>query len=482
MNKIPYQIPKEPMKYKSALFNQDVELLTKLRIIRLAKSGISQQKIAKAFGCHRNTVSNLVNRFESLLSPAVQKKLLINKNNNVNNDNDNNNNTNNNNGDNNNQSLSSLSLDKINRLMSPLKRKSSKPHHHPKQPDIFFAYLIYWLHHQKDWRVGYRMMYNLIQRRFKDIDDPWLRQLTNLALRQIRTIYQTFNLKVKKIRTHNGESRPLYDYSALTAFERLHFDVKVLADQHSLPSSIYLSLISKSVPKYQWTIIDAKTRVRFVAYSYNINSEFGFKFLLFVISFIRFSFLNIEAKIVVGMDNGTEFCAGSEKKLKEWNSVLELLNASAYQYHPRFDVRKNLVERSHLMDDRYFLIPRGHLLVDEASFIKEVVNFFYWYNFEKPHTGIGMNNRTPYEALRDTKTLFSERLVTFPLLILDKDINLIRQTVDSFIFQAELKQKQQQYQKTLNQKQIINTSIKYQFFNNNAQKVLTQYPKLLKSS
>ncbi len=87
-----------------------------------------------------------------------------------------------------------------------------------------------------------------------------------------------------------------------------------------------------------------------------------------------------------------------------------------------------------------------------------------------------MNNKTPYEALRDTKILFPERLVTFPLLILDKDINLIRQTVDSFIFQAELKQKQQQYQKTLNQKQIVNTSIKYQFFNNDAQKVLTQYP------
>jgi transposase len=443
-----HKIPREAMKYKLALFNQQTELLTKLRIVRLVKSGLTKTEVASVFNCHRNTVFNLIKQFESSLSLKTQQKLLLNH---------------------------SLSLDEINQLMSPLKRRPSKPYHHPRQPDVFLAYLVYWLHQEKDWRVGYRMMHSLIQRRFGDTHDFWLKQLLKLTPRQIRTIYKNFNLQVKKVRTHNRQVTPLYNYASLLAFERLHFDVKVLADQHSLPTHTYQTLTSKLVPRYQWTVIDAKTRVRFVAYSYHTNAEFGFKFLLFVIGFIRFSFLNYETKIVVGVDNGSEFCSGSHKKLTEWNSTLGLLNASAYQYHPYFDVRKNLVERSHLMDDRYFLIPRGHLLVNETSFLKEVTNFFYWYNFEKPHMGEGMHHRTPYEALKDTQISFPQRLATFPILILEKEIHLIRKTVDFFMFYTEIKQKQQYYQKTLTPKQVIDVSKKYQFFSTSAQKVLTQY-------
>ena len=441
-------IPKEAMKYKQALFNPEIELLTKLRIIRLVKAGYSQQQVAGKFGCHRNTVSKLIKQFQTQLGKDVQTRLV----------ND-----------------TQLSLDMINQLMAPLKSKPSRPYHHPKQPDIFLSYLVLWLHQDLKWRVGYRMMYHLIQRSFYDAVDPYLKQLTQLTPRQLRTIYQNFNLKVKKVRTHNGQVTPLYDYTALAAFEYLHLDVKILADQHSLPKPVYHTLISHHVPKYQWTLIDAKTRVRFVAYSYNINAEFGLKFLLWVISFIRVVFSYWQIEIIIGIDNGSEFCQGSETKLSVWNEILKPLKASVYQYHPYFDVRKNLIERSHLMDDRYFLVPRGHLLTNETIFMKEVTHFFQWYNFDKPHTGRNMNGKTPYQVLTETRILFPERLLTFPVLLLDKQINLIREVVDPLLFQAELRQKQALASKPLTPKQVINLARKYKINYDDAQKVLTQY-------
>lgn len=443
------RIPSEPMSYKSQI--KENELLTKLKVIRLAQvGGHSHQKVASTFGCHRNTVDNLVRQFGGL-PLANQLTLLSGKN---------------------------LSLSTINDLMSPILAKSSAPLGHPKQASDEEAYSVFWLFHERGWRVGYRSMWQKIKRSFDDhaTIDPWLYSLTKLTCRQIRTIYQNFELRTQKVRTKNGGRAHLYDYAALGAFERMHLDTKTLADQHSLPGDVYLNLLeNKEIPKFQWTMIDAKTRVRFVAYSYDLNSEFGLKFLLFVLCYIRFTWNNWETNIVVGFDNGLEFCRGSEEKLANWNKILEPLNASGYQYNPHFDIRKNLIERSHRVDDSHFLVPRGLLLTDKRSFLEETTNFFTYYNFDHGNSGVGMDDKTPYEVLSSTNIRNPERLVQFPVMILEDNIDTIRQTVDSLLFQAELKQQEQKLGNPLNQKQIIRTSTKYRFFDDFAQKVLTQY-------
>ena len=438
------------MSYKSGV--KESELLTKLKVVRLAQAGDhSYKKVASIFGCHRNTVASLVRQFGAL--PLADQLTLL--------------------------SGSSLSLSEINRLMSPLRSKSSVPLSHPKQASDEVAYSILWLFYERGWRVGYRSMYAKIKRSFGDHEliDPWLFSLTKATCRQIRTIYQNFELRTPKVRTSNGGRAHLYDYVELGAFERMHLDTKTLADQHSLPGDVYLNLLeNKEIPKYQWTLIDAKTRVRFVAYSYNLNSEFGLKFLLLVLSYIRFTWNNWDTEIKIGFDNGIEFCSGSEDKLAEWNRILKLLNASGYQYNPHFDIRKNLIERSHRLDDSHFLVPRGLLLTGKSSFLEETTGFFVYYNFDHGSSGVGMDDKTPYEVLSSTNISNPERLMQFPVMILEDNINVIRQTVDSLLFQAELKQQEQKLGEPLNQKQIIRTSTKYRFFDDNAQKVLTQYP------
>jgi len=161
---------------------------------------------------------------------------------------------------------------------------------------------------------------------------------------------------VQRVRAYNGTHKPLYNYELISAFEFLHYDTKVLADQKSLPEDVYRALKGNpKIPIYEWNIIDAKTRIRFIAYSRGHTSTFGFQFLVFVISHLRYC--GIDTPIKIWTDNGMEFFSGCREKKKEWNDILELLNASIDSYNPGWDVRKNLIERSHRSDDEELLIP-----------------------------------------------------------------------------------------------------------------------------
>jgi len=78
---------------------------------------------------------------------------------------------------------------------------------------------------------------------------------------------------------------------------------------------VYNHLVKFNLPQYEWNIIDVKTRTRFTAYSYELNSTFGFFFIIFVVLWLRAH--NVRHKISIRVDNGEEFCLGSERKLRD---------------------------------------------------------------------------------------------------------------------------------------------------------------------
>ncbi len=80
------------------------------------------------------------------------------------------------------------------------------------------------------------------------------------------------------------------------------------------------------LPRYEWNIIDVGTRTRFTAYSYELNALFGFMFIVFVSLWLRMH--NVRKPIKIRVDNGMEFCAGSKKKLKQYNEQLKALGVS----------------------------------------------------------------------------------------------------------------------------------------------------------
>lgn len=99
-------------------------------------------------------------------------------------------------------------------------------------------------------------------------------------------------------------------------------------------------------------------------------------------------------------DGGSEFFSGSERKQREWNDILGELDADIDCYNPNWDVRKNLIERSHRSDDEEFLIPFGATMKTRKQFMAQSQEYSDYWNTLRSHSGKGMDGRTPKEKLR----------------------------------------------------------------------------------
>ena len=362
-------IAKEVMTYKEQIKTN--ELITKIRIIRyVRKEHLPIGQVATAFSCHRNTIGNIINAFDEKITKEEQARLVTNG--------------------------ISLTQEILLSQYGQLLNVKRKPKSNKRQADKTAEDKIKELFTEKKIRVGAKRMRTFLKRRYENSTDRDEIQLLKLTQGQLKGIYKRHQFRVQKVRSSNGERRALYDYRALGCFERLHYDVKHILDKHALPEEIYELLSKKEIPKYEWNIIDAKSRFRFIAYSYELSAEFGLHFLLFVIQYLRSALHNLEYEMVFGFDNGTEFCSGSERKEMDWNRIVLTMNARIYSYEPRFDIRKNLIERSHLSDDEELYISRGVFMKTKKDFTREVTDYAWYWNTKRPHSGIGMADKTPY--------------------------------------------------------------------------------------
>ena len=302
--------------------------------------------------------------------------------------------------------------------------------------------------------------------------------LKSITFSQIRGIYKRNQLKVKKTRSVNKQRVSLYDYSKLACFEHLHYDTKTIPDTKALPEKIYKKFkFNPELPVVEWNIIDVKSRFRFIAYSHERSSFFGLEFLIFVLQYIRANTIDHNMKITIGTDNGAEFFSGSERKKGEWNAHLKLLNAEIYSYNPGWDVRKNLIERSHKTDDEEFFVPRGDFIHDKKSFLKEAVNYAHYFNCQRPHSGIGMKNRTPLEVLKNSGITALNAFKEFPTLLLEDDISDVLQATEPIKLLKTLHSipKSRGLLQSGCQKFIKNLESRNLFPTKNAQNVLTHY-------
>lgn len=433
------------MQYKEQI--KTSELITKIRIIRyVKKEHMPVGEVAKSFSCHRNTIYNIVRNFENVVSQEDQFLLL--------------------------SRYKQCSVEELATRYQKLLNKKRIPKTHKKAASLQDEAEIVSLFKDKHISVGINQMKLTLDRRFGEQQG-----LAHLSLGQLKGPYKRNKLKTQIVRSANGERKHLYDYEAISCFQFMHLDVKYVLDKHALPEDIYELLENNGAPIYEWNLIDAKSRTRFMAYSYGLNSEFGFRFLTFAIQYIRATLRNQDQKISIGIDNGAEFCLGSKKKEDEWNKVLSVLNASVYQYNPHFDIRKNLIERSHRTDDEALFIPRGIYMTTKQKFHDEMIEYADYWNKRRPHTGIGMHKRTPEEVLKQSGLIGVDRLLNFPTLILEDVIIQLRNCTQIVEFEAyaienpEIIQKSQTCQKT---RRTIEDQFNFPF---NAQNVLTYYHK-----
>jgi len=448
-------LTKELMTYKQQI--QKNEMVTKLRIIRDVKlNAMLHEDVAGKFRMHRNSVGNIISAFEKQLPTEAQNELLSNK---------------------------SMSQDEIEAKLSPIKNQSSAPHTNKRsaskeQEDLIKSYF-----NKRNMKAGSKRMFLTIKRMRVPMgtedDEARAEQKTlkNLSYSQIRGIYKRNKFKIQKVRAYNGSRTPLYDYKALSCFERLHYDTKDILDKKALPEDIYKKFkLCKNLPIIEWNIIDVKSRFRFIAYSHARTSEFGLHFLVLVLQYIRAMNIPIEQKIIIGTDNGSEFYSGSKTKEAEWNKMLHILNAEIYSYHPGFDVRKNLIERSHRTDDEDFFVPRGRFIKGKKSFLIEAKGYAQYFNSMRPHTGICMNNMTPVEKLASCGIYNAKRFLEFPTMILEDHMGAIKKSTEIIRMSSYLNEYKQKYKSLIfDQKFLCNLKANFNFFDLNAQKVLTYY-------
>ena len=423
------------------------ELITKVRIIRAVKKDrVPIVQVADSFSCHRNTIRNILALYENL-SEGEQTRLL----------------------------QSSFTNETLFTSYEGLIGKSRKPHSHKRAANQDQEESIKKLFKEDGLKVGSARMFTILKRRYLGHEQEDTTDVLSLTPWQLRGIYKRSALTPEKTRSSNGEIRRLYDYASLSCFEKLHYDVKYVLDQHALPENIYKLFSQKEIPKYEWNILDAKSRFRFLAYSYQRPSEFGLRFLTFAIQYLRSSLVAYEQDMLIGFDNGMEFCGGSRRKEEEWNKILATMKAGVYSYNPHFDIRKNLIERSHLTDDEELYIPRGKYMGTKEAFMQEARDYLYYWNYQRPHSGIEMHNRTPFEVLKQSGLVGAEKLLTFPVLILEDVIDALRRCTLPIEFEAYTKahpelilksQTDQKIQRDIQSRFLLSTS---------AQNVLTYY-------
>ena len=400
---------KEIMNYKEQI--KDNQLITKFKIIKDFKiHWLSKVEIAYKYSMHRNCVFNIIKSFDCNIDPWIKEKLLSSSNN-----------------------LTKIELEN---MLTWIKSKSRKPKGNRRsasreQEDLVLEY------HSNWWNIWYKRMDMIIKRWLSKVEwintdkitkldnfNKNIKDLKWLTFSQIKWIYRRNWLKSRKIKSSKWKRVSLYDYKAIWCFEYMHIDTKDILDKKALPESIYKKFkLSKALPIIEWNIIDVKSRFRFIGYSHKRTSMFWLNFLVFAIQYLRSNnIISEDLKITIWTDNWSEFYSWSKIKEKKWNDILWILNANIYSYNPWFDIRKNLIERSHKTDDEEFFIPRWPFINNERSFILEARWYSYYFNNKRFHSWIEMNNMTPIEKLKSCWVYNADKLLNFPLMILEDTI------------------------------------------------------------
>ena len=196
----------------------------------------------------------------------------------------------------------------------------------------------------------------------------------------------------------------------------MQYDTKDIPDMKALPKEIYdMFKHPKFLPQYQWTIIDVKTKARFLAFSRTRSSFFGLRSLEFTLCHLRAN--GVRGKIEVQADKGGEFFSGSTRKQKDWNGRLACYDAFIHD-HGGAKWKQNIVERSHRTDDEEFYCPRGERMKDVSDFFLEAQFWIVYYN-NRSRGGIGMDGLSPRQKLEKLGILNSENICNFPCLLLE---------------------------------------------------------------
>ncbi len=248
-------------------------------------------------------------------------------------------------------------------------------------------------------------------------DELLEQQGITLSTHTIRNILRRHkkSLKLKQHKPYKKGPRAFVDWYNAKPFEIVQIDLKHIIDQKALSMDQITHIHAHDLPLYQWGAIDVNSRFKLIAYSKEKSWTNGLTWFLWVTSWLRSH--GVEGEIVYTVDHGEEFGGRSWLKIVELRKLLSGFGCRFIQNHFKHPEENAHLERSHRTDDDEFYIPRILAIQDKQSFYKEALNYIYYYNNVRKHSGI--NRQTPFQHLSSQMPLLDDRIRIVPPLFLD---------------------------------------------------------------
>ena len=337
------------------LYKADPELAREKALEILKQNNMNVKRTARAIGCSKNTVKDIRRRYLLELS---------------------------------------------------MKNNSTKPHWHPDQTptDIEEQVKTQW----KKTRFGRIRMHRHLKEKY-DLDIPTM---------TIRNIYRR-NRKDRPSRIR-GEYRSIsyYDFSAIKALENWQIDTKEIPDIKALPKEVYAHIFKHHLPNYQWTAIDPKTKVKFLAYSANKTFTNGMAFMTLLWMWLRA--FGVDHKLFFQFDGGSEFPGQTLEKLAHiQNKIFSRLNVQLLRTRKHHPEDNGFVERTHRTDDEDFYVPKITRYGNTSEFMLGAQEYLLVFNTKRWHYGRKMDGATPQQKLKQLSPDISSKICNFPVLLLD---------------------------------------------------------------
>ncbi|MEM3658250.1 MAG: helix-turn-helix domain-containing protein [Candidatus Hadarchaeum sp.] len=202
-------------------------------------------------------------------------------------------------------------------------------------------------------------------------------------------------------------------------FALVQVDMKDILDKATLGTALWDHLRKTGLPRYQWTFLEGRTRLRFLAWSREVTQTHALCFVGLALLWLRAH--GIGEEVVVQTDWGAEFGGYNPRKIA---ALQQRYFASLGARLARIPLGKKeyngRVERSHRTDGEEFYIPFLGQVRTEEEFLKVAAGWVYYYNLVRPHYGKGMEGKPPFLVLQELGYALPQEFAVFPPLILDK--------------------------------------------------------------
>jgi hypothetical protein len=234
----------------------------------------------------------------------------------------------------------------------------------------------------------------------------------------IRNVLRRHPVRPKKRRTWRGTRRRIYQWDDKAPLSFFQTDLKVIRDRKALPNDVYVHHERAGLPLYQWTACCVRTRLRFLAYSFEKTMANGLLFMILVVCWLRM--FGLHHRICFQTDWGEEFGGKSPRKLASLDRrIFAPLAAALLRIRKGRTTDNAIVERSHRSDDEEFYAPKLRRYPNTDAFLLAAFRWQCHFNIRRPHFGKHMNGRRPIDRAREILPQLRRDVALFPTIQLD---------------------------------------------------------------